>query len=110
MPVTYNKVSRQQLAAVAETMLKAGEKLTQALMMMQQYQMDEAYLPWTDATLRSVNAVVALGTQAMAEIDEQHASRQLGLPSRHEKQKKKTAYNQQWREDKAAKKGKNKDA
>ena len=107
MPVTYNKVSQQQVAAIAETMLTAGEKLTQALMLMKQYEMDEAYLPWTAATLRSLNSVLTLGTQAISEIEEQQSAKRLGLPSRHDGNKKKLEYIQSWRERKQAeKKGK----
>lgn len=107
MPSTYNKVSQEQLAAVAETMLTAGERLTQALMAMKRHDLKEVYLPWTPATLRALNSVLSLGTQALSEIEEQQNAIRLGLPSRHEKQKKKTEYLQKWREKKEAeKKGK----
>lgn len=104
MPIVYNKISRKEIVAVAEALLLSGEKVTQVVQLMIAEGMEEAYLPWSDATIRAVHAVVALGTQCRAEVEEQVFAKNRGIPSRHEKTKERSEYHAKWRKAKSAKK------
>lgn len=92
MPITYQKVTQEEVEETAHTLLKCGERLTIALQMMKQEELEALWLPWTAATRRAVDMVKYLGSQAVVEAEDQIDSVRRNRPIRHEVQSRKSRY------------------
>ena len=92
MPITYHPVTQAELEETAHTLLKCGERLTIALQMLKQENLETVWLPWTAATRRSLDMVKFLGSQAVVEAEDQVDSVRRNRPNRHEVQHRKSRY------------------
>lgn len=91
MPTTWNQVPISDLEFVVETLVSSASLLKQSIDQLKHADIDHAWVPWTDATLKKVTAIQSLARQTFADVPDQIAAKKFNRPSRTETEKARAA-------------------
>lgn len=96
--MAFNKVTLEKIDSAAESIRRCQSRLVQAVKLMQENDLNEAWLPWSTALEQSIDKIATFGTTVLREVEDQVDAKATGRMTRYEAQKKKSEYEQQRRE------------
>jgi hypothetical protein len=84
VPAKFEPVPIQHIEASAETLAACVEKLSRAVQIAKEGELDALFLMWNKRHTDAIRMISGLGTHALSLVDEQVLDKKLGRPSRPE--------------------------
>lgn len=89
--MALNLVSIDEIEATAESLLRCGQKLTQASQLMRQEELESVHLHWSESTFRSLQRILKIGPEALSAADEAAWAKKSNQKTLAEKEKERAA-------------------